>query len=255
MGLKEKALAGEKLEDVLIIDADAHYMVEYLPDFDGYIQRMDRVGIDKLFCSTMGNLDFQKSYPDRILSMYRYRDLSPDHELQKKYLMKWLDNPGTIGFGEVWPNGAGYPCNGDWYQTMWEVADSCKTVVMNHTWYPNQYCDPAMYAEIAEQYTNAQIVLVHSGGSVEGMLRAVKLVNKYDNVYMELNTTSHHYKEIEYLAKHANNDKVLYGSDFASEDFASQLGPIVFAQISEEIKAKFLGLNAKALLEKIGRYR
>ena len=86
MGLKEKALAGEKLEDVLIIDADAHYMVEYLPNFDDYIQRMDRVGIDKLFCSTMGNLDFQKSYPDRILSMYRYRDLSPDHELQKKDL-------------------------------------------------------------------------------------------------------------------------------------------------------------------------
>ena len=101
MGLKEKALAGEKLDDVLIIDADAHYMVEYLPNFDDYIQRMDRVGIDKLFCSTMGNLDFQKSYPDRILSMYRYRDLSPDHELQKKDLMKWLDNPGTIGFGEV----------------------------------------------------------------------------------------------------------------------------------------------------------
>ena len=251
MNLKERAQRGLPLDDALVIDANAHYLEDWLEGIDNYISRMDRLGIDKICCSSRNPEKILKAYPDRILANYRLHYIYGEEARE----LRWPDVPGVIGFGEIWPEGAGYPIDGRLYEPLWEAADSERALVTAHTWYPNMYDDPAMYAPLAERYPSAQIILVHAGGSVEGMLRSIELVNKYDNVYMELDNVGHHYREIEYLAKHADISKVLYGSDFSSEDFASHFGPILFARVSEEVKAKILGLNMKALLEKVHRYR
>jgi len=250
MNLREKALKGLKLDDILVIDADAHYIEEWLTGYDKYMETMDRIGIDKIACS-MIDLEFADLYPDRVLAKRPYDGYSDEVD----DLKRWMDKPGTIGFGEINPNGHGQPCTGKFFDKMWEVADSKKAMVLMHTWYPNPYCDPDMLVEIADRYPNVLITLIHSGGSVEGMIKSARLVKKYENIYMELNNTGHHYGEIEYLAKHTDINKVFYGSDWSSEDFASHFGPILFARVSEKIKEKILGLNFKHAMERMGRYR
>jgi len=41
--------------------------------------------------------------------------------------------------------------------------------------------------------------------------------------------------------KSVDVSKILFGSDFSTEDFAAHLGPILFADIKEEWKERILG--------------
>jgi predicted TIM-barrel fold metal-dependent hydrolase len=137
---------------------------------------------------------------------------------------------------------------------LWEAANMKKAVVLAHTWYPSLYCDPAMFMEIADAYPSAQIILGHSGGSIDGMVRSVEAANRCENIYLELDNVAHHYKEIEYLDRSMDTSRILFGSDFSSEDFAPHLGPILLADIEEEHKKMILGQNMKEMLTKINRY-
>ena len=254
MSLIENVFNGEKINS-LVIDAHGHYGTSLMPDFADYIKEMDRVGIDKYCCAPLyqndKGLEFLQAYPDRVL-LYHWYD--PYYDMSEEELSKRLDVPGVIGF-KIHPNANGVACNSKAFKTVWELANEKKTAVLSHTWYPNMYCDPSMYAGIAKDYPDAKIILGHSGGSVDGFLRSVKLVNKYENIYMELDNTNHHYNQTEYLAKNADISKVLFGSDFPTEDFAPHLGPILAAQVEDTIKEKILGQNMKDLLESINRYR
>ena len=254
MNLKEKGQKGLPLDDNLVIDAHAHWITTWLPDIDEYMRMIDRVGIDKI-CMAVGpgDLDmvegFQKAYPGRILI---YKFYLPPVEGEDPPLGDRIDKPGYLGY-KIYPDN-GCPCNEEGYAPMWEAADKKKAAVLCHTWYPSLFDDPAMFMEIANSYPSAQIILGHSGGSIDGMVRSVKAANNYDNIYLELDNVAHHYKEIEYLVKNVDVSRILFGSDFSSEDFGTHLGPILLADIKEEWKKKILGLNMKDMLIKINRY-
>ena len=254
MNLKEKGWRGLPLDDTLVIDAHCHYMNPWISDIGEYIRKMDLVGVDKM-CMTFssGELDktekFRKAYPNRILA-YQWYD--PPIKGEEAEVGNWVDKQGFIGY-KIHPN-VGCSPNKEGYVPVWEAADRKKAVVLCHTWYPSAYCDPAMFMEAAERYPSAQIILGHCGGSLDGMILSVEATNKYENIYMELDNAAHHYKELEYLVKHVDISKILFGSDFSTEDFATHLGPILFADIKEEDKEKILGLNMKEMLTRINRY-
>ena len=253
MNLKEKGQSGLPLDDTLVIDAHAHWAPTWLADLDEYIRRMDRVGVDKLCLATsIGDLDkiqkFRDDHPDRILI---YAFYNPPME-GKKAKVADIDKPGFIGY-KMAPD-CGCPCNSKGYEPMWEAADDKNAAVLCHTWYPSVYCDPAMFMEVADRYPSAQIIIGHCGGSIDGMVRSVEAANRYENIYLELDNQAHHYKEVEYLVKNVDVSRILFGSDFSTEDFSPHLGPILFADIKEEWKKKILGLNMREMLTRINRY-
>lgn len=254
MNLKEKGQIGAKLDKVLVIDSHAHYSRTWLTDFDAYIKKMDLVGVDKACYAFMDGdmskaMELYKTYSDRILIYYWYDPTNEGEEVAD-----WLDKPGVIGYKIHPADSNGYPCNGEKYRVMWEAAEAKKAVVLSHTWYPNKYCDPAMFEEIAETYPSVPIILGHSGGSIEGIIRSIEAANKYENIYLELDNVSHAYRLVEYLVEHVGISQILFGTDFATEDIGPHLGIILFAKIQEEAKKRILGLNMKELLERIDRY-
>jgi len=184
MDLKEKGWRGLPLDDVLVIDSHCHYIGPWISDIAEYVRKMDLVGVDKI-CMTfspgdLGKVEkFGKAYPGRVLA-YQWYDPPPLGE--KASLGPWIDRHGFIGY-KIHPD-VGCPPNREGYDPLWEAADKKRAAVLCHTWYPSLFCDPAMFMEVAERYPSAQIILGHSGGNLDGMIRSVEAAKRYDNIYM-----------------------------------------------------------------------
>lgn len=278
LNIKEKAQRGMSLDDILVIDIHAHYggyafQEDYAPSHkvEQYtklmISKMDKIGVDKICVSSVtaiygdweigNNLveEAVKLHPNRILGYYMVAPHYPE-SISIEKMDEYLNKPGWIGL-KIHPQDqfVGYPNGLRVYEPVFEIAAEKNMIVLSHTWYPSIYCDPPMFGEIAESYPSVPIILGHAGGSTEGFIRSVETAKEHDNLYLELNNYNHHFCEIEYLVKSLGSSRILFGSDFATQAMSAHIGPILFAQISEDEKKDILGLNSKRLLERTKHYR
>lgn len=265
--LKERAQRGIKLDDILVIDSHTHfggYPWQKAYDTDFILRKMDRIGVNKACISSLlaviidfdlGNKQIDKlvkEHPDRF---FGYCVVNPHYPQSIEEMDVYLNKPGFIGV-KIHPHVHKCPVKSHRYKHIWETSATKGTVVLSHTEYPSVNCDPLMFGQIAKSYPSVPIILGHSGVSPEGFLRSIEVAKSYNNIYLELcNEYSHHLGEVEYAVKSVGSSRVLFGSDFACEDIGAQIGPILFAEISEDEKRNILGLNIKKLLEKIQRYR
>lgn len=152
-----------------------------------------------------------------------------------------------IGF-KVHPEINRYPIEGPDYIPMWEYANDRGLLVLSHAWGPHS--EPSMFRELAARYPNAKILLGHCGGREPEISAAIDLANRFDNVYLDLNGAFIYSRvRMEDFARTANPDKLLFSSDTMFNNIFWELGNVVFAPISEEMKRNILGLNAKRLLK------
>ncbi|MBQ9920757.1 MAG: amidohydrolase family protein, partial [Clostridia bacterium] len=77
-----------------------------------------------------------------------------------------------------------------------------------------------------------------------------RLIREYPNMYI-CTCAGIHFRTTEDLVDAFGADKILVGSDSVIFDPTFGIGPVAFADISEENKRKILGENAKKLMEKI----
>lgn len=112
------------------------------------------------------------------------------------------------------------------------------------------YCDPIQLDQVAFDFPDLRIGIAHLGGNY--MYNALVLAEKHDNIYVDTaflgffaprffppSTPS---ALITHAVRVAGPDKVLYGSEGVRPE------EVLAADISDEDKAKVLGLNAARLL-------
>jgi predicted TIM-barrel fold metal-dependent hydrolase len=134
-----------------------------------------------------------------------------------------------------------------------ERATELKAVVFQHTWIkvagnlPGE-STPMDLAALAVRHPNAKLICGHTGGDWEQGIRAVRA---YENISVDLGGGDPVAGITEMAVRELGSDRVLYGSDVAGRSFASQLGKVYGADVSDEAKVQIFAGNLKRLLTPI----
>jgi len=264
VNLKEKTEKGEKLNDILIIDAHSHmgkwfnFPIYGDPSARGMVRLMDRLGVSRCLSSAhlsigpdfhTGNEMIRKAmmdFPGRFTGLCTVNPNYPD-EVKQELELRF--NQGFTGI-KFHPGTHNYPVTGKNYRAAWEFAQERKLILLSHTWYDGGICSPRLFDDLAKAYPDVKILLGHSGGTHQGFEEAAEIAAKHKNVYLDMCGTEFSGYWIEYMVNATDPDKVVFGTDFPFHDPRITLGRVLYARLSDDIKKKILGLNIDRLLNR-----
>jgi len=133
-------------------------------------------------------------------------------------------------------------------------AGELNAVIMHHTWFntlgPEDIAEstPMEIAALARRHPNVTMVCGHTGGNWEIGIRAIRDVK---NVYADLCGSDPTAGYTEMAVRELGVERVMYGSDVGGRSFASQLGKVMGADISDSARRLILGGNLRRQLEPI----
>lgn len=223
-----------------------------------FIQAMDTAGIDRacINCIFYGDARrsndlvtrFTTEHPDRFIGVGFVTPHYPEEaiaELERCFDV--LD----MKFLKVYPTYFERPIDDPAYFPIFEWCDARGTVVMSHSSWVFDHdvlTMPSRFIPLAERYSNINWVLAHSGNAPRGNVLAVEAAQACPNIYLETTTSFADHGAIEFLVEGAGVDRVLFGSDSPLLDCRTQIGRIATSTLSDDAKARVLGLNAIRLL-------
>lgn len=140
----------------------------------------------------------------------------------------------------------GQPITHSGYKKAWEFANKRKLLVLLHTWGGSKFNGPEQIEECAKKYPGCKILMGHScHGEWD---KAIRLVNKYKNVYFELCAVMDERGVLEKFIGETGSEKMVFGTDFPQFSYHYYIGAILAAAPSEEDKKNIFYRNAKKLL-------
>ena len=259
------AQEGRPFSDDLIFDCHGHFGIYsgfHIPQTSdsGFVAALDRVGIDLVAVSTFGNItpvgndivgQAVTAYPDRFVGYARVNANYP--EIMEGELTRCFDELGFKGI-KIHPYCDQISLDDPRYRPVWEFSAARKAPVLIHTWNSARYVDPLLkfcYPSLihgpAEEYPDAVILLGHSGGEYDGILKAIEVAKAFPNVYLDTASSRLYPGVIKMMVEELGAEKVLYGSDVPFLSAVTQLGKIIYADIAESDKEMVLGGNAARL--------
>jgi|LFRM01.2.fsa_nt_gb predicted TIM-barrel fold metal-dependent hydrolase len=264
MTMADRVRKGLPLDDILIIDCHNHiglwkaFNVPYSSAED-MLMGMDRLGIDKVCVAAhasigpnyrYGNdivIDAVERYPDRFLG---YVTVNPNYpEDMENELKRCLAINGFIGI-KLHPECHGSAVDNINYNAAFELANEEKLPILIHIWGGE---DVKAVDRLSGMYPDARFIMGHAGGDVKAMGHALDVVNRRDNVYVDIVISRIYEGNIEWFVREAGSKRVLFGTDMPFLDPRPNFGRVAMADISDEEKKDIFGLNMKRLIE--GRVR
>ncbi|MBM4079304.1 MAG: amidohydrolase, partial [Planctomycetes bacterium] len=187
-----------------------------------------------------------RDYPGRFIG---YASFNPSYPEDLDAEMKrCFEQFGMKGF-KPYPPRHQYPLDGANNKKVLEYCNAHHLPILCHYGgNPTGSVTAAQVEKLSEQYLHAKFMFGHSGSSWEAARQTAAVAKKRHNVFMEITYTSVTFGAIEYMAKEAGADKVIFGSDFPMRDPHPQLAWVAYAKLSFEDKRKILGENFKAIL-------
>ena len=257
--IAEKALKGEKLDDILIIDCHNHigdWKAFNAPrnNAEGILASMDTLGVDRASLTAhssigpdyrYGNdivIDAVTRYPDRFVG---YVTVNPNYEEDmKNELDRCFKVKGMKGI-KLHPGCHGCPVDDKRYHTAYETADEKRCPVLIHVW---GYESVAAVDRLAPQYPGAKFIMGHAGADIAAMAYAMDVVTRRKNVYADLAISLTCEGNVEWFVKEAGSKKILYGTDMPFFDPRPAFGRVALADIGEEEKKDIFGRNMAGIL-------
>lgn len=261
MTLRERALRGEALGGVLVIDGHCHlgpYAGFYQPAnaADALVRTMDRIGIDQacVFSTLAITLDMRagndltlgaaREFPDRLLA-YAVPDPHQPERVAPE-LERCID-AGARGI-KLHTGLAGYPFDGPSYEPALALANSHHLPLISHG-----IASPETLRRTARAYADAHFVVAHAGaGGAGGVGPAgqalLAVAAEEPNVYLDLASSVARFGAFAAVVERVGAGKLLYGSDMPWMCASYQIGRALLAPISEEDKRRILGSTLAALL-------
>ena len=134
-----------------------------------------------------------------------------------------------------------------------ELAIAHDVPLMQHTWHKitgnlTWETDGVHCAEIGRRYPELKLVMAHISGDNRWGIRAIRVV---PSVYTDCSGSISDYGHIEECVRHLGADRLLWGTDARGADFLYTLAKVRDSKLSDDDKAKVLGLNAAKLLKLI----
>lgn len=130
-------------------------------------------------------------------------------------------------------------------------AAELNAVIFQHTWYKQdgtQYpgeSTPADLVVLAARHPQTTFICGHAGGQWELGIRTIR---SSPNILVELAGSDPTAGFTEMAVRELGADRVIYGSDVAGRSFASQLGKVYGAAISDRDKQKIFADNLRRLI-------
>ena len=137
---------------------------------------------------------------------------------------------------------------------IFQRAAELKAVIIHHTWIntlgPENVAEstPMEVAKVASRYPTLTLLCGHTGGNWELGIRGIR---EYKNVYCDVSGSDPVAGFTEMAVRELGAERVLYGSDIAGRSFASQIGKVMGADLSEADRSLVLGGNLRRLMEPI----
>lgn len=256
---------GRLLSDITVIDAHCHlgrWASFYSPlniDATSLVAYMDRLGVDKCFISghaaigpdfSLGNEEVAqavKEFPNRIYGLITF---NPNYPKEMEEELKKYAKAGFVGI-KLHPVFHNYCVDRENYKLAWEFAQDHSLFILAHSWLgadplgraPASPASPELFLRFIENYPIVPVILAHAGGTYAGVKQTTRMASHYKNVYLDICGWRYSFTWIHELVNQAGEQKIIYGSDFPWYDFASSLGRICLANISQSAKEKILGIN------------
>lgn len=254
MTIFEKARRGLPLDDVTVIDVHAHYgslIQTYIPfNTSGEIvENMDRIGIDvTCFCTSpygaYGDVSIWndrlaealKKHPTRIRGYVTLNGNRHDEALAE--YDRGYASGLTLGI-KMHTLKQSFRVTDDFLYPVYEKLNE------RHGWYlHHDFGTPAELEQLLCDFPNVTFIQGHPHMLYE------RLIREYPNMYI-CTCAGIHVGATEELVDAFGADKILVGTDSVIFDPTFGIGPVAFADISEDDKRKILGENAKRLMDEI----
>jgi len=258
--LLERARAGEVLADLDIVDMHGHmgafdFAIPQLGAAE-LVAAMDRTGVRQVLVSHMacmtgrveaGNdevLAAMRARPGRILG---YVTVWPAcAEAVEKETLRRLGEGFT---GIKLHNSNGFPYSDAAYEPALRLAHERRLPVLLHTW--GRAEEFAQVREFAARYAGASFLLGHSG--MNAPEEYARIARELPNVFLETCGSVVAGGVLDRLIESAGAEKVVWGSDVYFLNQAHQLGKLLGARCSDDVKRQVLSANARRILGRIGQ--
>ncbi len=130
------------------------------------------------------------------------------------------------------------------YDVWWRYGNRCAFYAGIH----RNRTDFLEVDTLARKYPRVRWVVYHCGSDYKTADMAIESIRKHPNVYAEITLTPVTFGIIDYLVKHAGEERIVYGSDLPMRDPRQQLGWVIFSRLSVNQKAKVLAANALRII-------
>lgn len=251
--------AGQGFPDVLVIDGHIHVhdwphganfnSVEEMAE--GAVTYMDANGVDACCilsggymassCDyTVGNdvlLDLVSRVPDRLVG---FMSVNPNDRQENIVAeLKRVEANGIRCIKLLNSYQQNYPGDGPNLMDLYRFAADHNMLVINHSW-PGD-----VLLRIADEFPTVDFIMAHYGGGAYDLLTARP--NIHANIW-GLGAIGFLEKAVQTIGP----DKFMFGSDAFMNPMSVGIGPVVYADISDDAKRQILGLNVAKLLDKVG---
>lgn len=188
-----------------------------------------------------------KAHPERA---FGYAHLNPKHTgACLDEMNRCIRDGPMVGVKLI----AAEHCNKPTLDPIVELAMKLKAPVLQHTWIkitgnlPDE-STPMELAELAARHPGATFICGHAGGDWEQGIRAIR---SHPNIHADLCGGDPTAGYAEMAVRELGPERVLFGSDVNARSYASQLGKVLGADISESHRRLVLAGNIKRLLKPI----
>lgn len=242
-----------------IVDAHVHlgpFRNFHIPqnDIDGVVAAMDSMGIDVSVISAhagisadyiYGNdlvLDAARRYPGRVLG---YCVVNPNYSAAIREELERCFAHAVFRGIKVHPElHDNHPLDSAAYAPMWEFAAERGLPVLSHSYFAGDSLE--CFGRLADQYPTAQVILGHAGQDFP-MADVVALVERHDNVWLDLCGALSSDGAVEMLVTALGSRRILFGSDLPFINGALQLGTLLYSRLSFDQVADIAYRNATVL--------
>ena len=223
------------------------------------IQDADILGVEKLCIAPhaaiscdykLGNkqlLEAINKYPDRVYGMLTLNPNFPeeiDGQFDTYYPVRQFT--GVKLHNDL----HGYPVSGENCLKVLEKVKAYGGYVLAHTWEGSGKDSIPMYEDIIRNYPDIAFILGHAGGLADGVAKSIKVVNTYENAYLDTSGFEFSNFWIEEIAAKTDVTKILFGSDCPFHDLRGGISRILLADLDDAVKMRILSGNFTDLLLK-----
>jgi len=197
---------------------------------------------------------------DRLSGLTPIDPADPDKSLAK--MEKWIRNGPCIGI--KYPGNAGMvTCSHPNNDPIIRLVRDLEAVAYVHTWLKvggtprlpgggNVESEPTPMdlAKLAQRFPDVWMICGHSGGDWELGVRAIR---PFKNVFLEFAGSDPHSGMVELAIRELGVDRLVWGGHGPSRSYATELGKVLDADISEADRMKILGGNLRRICAPIFR--
>ena len=247
-----------------IVDAHLHVGTSgmyFAPGCDAghLLELMNVLRIEYAICSEMkavmcgSQVGMEPSYDlfeqsgGRILFLSVFDPRSPAASLGA--LEEAAERPGFAGL-KIHPSIHGTPAESPVYEAAWGFADQHQCAILAHTWSVSDYnpvqalSTPERFEGYIRSFPRVRFVLGHAGGKGGGRAEAIRLVNEYENVYLDFAGDIYCYSFFETMLSSVPAERILFGSDYPMLDPRTNLSRVLLRDMDTDEKLMILRENA-----------